>query len=81
VKLNTHIPPSSAEVKNGGAIPPLPSVFMAVLNQVIKQKDSFTFYCVFLVIQGLRTKKSSYSECVVIDKDLHILSVPGPSLL
>jgi hypothetical protein len=42
----THYsPPSSAEVKNGGAIPPLhPYVFMAWC--LIKHKDNFTGKCV-----------------------------------
>jgi hypothetical protein len=34
-------PPSSAKVKNGGAIPPLPHVFMACY--LIKPRDTFTF--------------------------------------
>jgi hypothetical protein len=39
-----HSPPASAEVENGGAIPPLPPRFSGiVLNQLIKHRDNFTF--------------------------------------
>jgi hypothetical protein len=37
-----HSPPSSAEVKNSGAIPPLPHVFMA--KYLIKYRDNFDSY-------------------------------------
>jgi hypothetical protein len=38
-----HSPPSSAKVKNGEAIPPLPlRLHGVVLNYLIKQRDNFT---------------------------------------
>jgi hypothetical protein len=37
-----HSPPSSAEVKNGGAIPPFPHL-PSWLTYVIKYWDNFTF--------------------------------------
>jgi hypothetical protein len=39
-----HSPPSSAEVKNGEAVPPLP-IFLhgMVLNSMFKYGDNFTF--------------------------------------
>jgi hypothetical protein len=41
-----YSPPSSAEVKNGGAIPPLPhaSSLSTWINSLIKYRDNFTFY-------------------------------------
>jgi hypothetical protein len=45
-----HSPPSSAEVKNGGAIPPLPHMFSwhsAVTNE---EQDSFAFY--FIAVEA-----------------------------
>jgi hypothetical protein len=43
-KVVEHSPSRSVEVKNGGAIPPLP-IFLhnAVLNYIIKYRDSLTF--------------------------------------
>jgi hypothetical protein len=40
MKLTTSLP-SNAEAKNGGAIPPLPHVFMAYC--LIKHRDKFAF--------------------------------------
>jgi hypothetical protein len=39
-----HSPPSSAEVKNGGAIPPLPHMSSWHSVWLIKHRDNFTFY-------------------------------------
>jgi hypothetical protein len=39
-----HSPPSSAEVKNDGAIPPLPHM-SSMAQCLVKQRDRFTFYC------------------------------------
>jgi hypothetical protein len=39
-----HSPPSSAEVKNGGAIPPLPYMSSWHSAELIKHRDNFTFY-------------------------------------
>jgi hypothetical protein len=41
-----HLLPSTAEVKDGGAIPPFPHVLMAQF--LIKYTDSFTFFFHFL---------------------------------
>jgi hypothetical protein len=38
-----HSPPSSAEVKNGGAIPPLPHMSSWDNVKLIKQRDNFIF--------------------------------------
>jgi hypothetical protein len=40
-----HSPTSSAEVKNGRAIPPLPPVSSWHSAKRIKHSDNFTFYC------------------------------------
>jgi hypothetical protein len=39
-----HSPPSSAEVKNGGAIPPLPHMSSWHIPYLIKQRENFIFY-------------------------------------
>jgi hypothetical protein len=39
-----HSPPSSAEVKNGGAIPRLPQMSSWHIAELIKHGDNFTFY-------------------------------------
>jgi hypothetical protein len=41
-----HSPPSSAGVKNGGAIPPLPHASSWHSAQLIKRRDNLTFLCV-----------------------------------
>jgi hypothetical protein len=41
--------PSSAEVKNDGAIPPLPiRLHGVVLNYIIKCRDNFTFFTFYM---------------------------------
>jgi hypothetical protein len=55
-------PPSSAKVKNGGAIPPLPTCLHGiVLNELIKHRDNFTFF--YLIVldyssTGVKTQKT-----------------------
>jgi hypothetical protein len=39
-----HLPPSSAKVKKGGVIPPLPHMTSWHSVQIIKHRDNFTFY-------------------------------------
>jgi hypothetical protein len=39
-----HLPPSCAEVKNGGAIPPLPHISSWHSAWLIKYRDNFTLY-------------------------------------
>jgi hypothetical protein len=41
-----HLPPSNAEVKNGGAIPPLPDMSSWRGAYLIKHRDNFTFYII-----------------------------------
>jgi hypothetical protein len=41
-----HSPPSNADVNNGGAIPPLPHVFMAYY--LLKHRNNFTFLLLFI---------------------------------
>jgi hypothetical protein len=43
MKLTTHLS-STAEVKNGGAIPPLPHSYSWQDGYSIKHKENFTFY-------------------------------------
>jgi hypothetical protein len=43
--LFRHSPPSSAKVKNGGAIPPLPRMSSWHSSQLIKHRDNFIFFC------------------------------------
>jgi hypothetical protein len=38
-----HQPPSNVEIKNGGAIPPLPNTSSWRGAQLIKHRDNFTF--------------------------------------
>jgi hypothetical protein len=40
-------PPSSAEVKNGGAVPPFPHISLWLDIYLIKRKDNFTFKKIF----------------------------------
>jgi hypothetical protein len=40
-----HSPPSSADVKNGGTIPPLPHMSSWYRASLIKHRDNFTFTC------------------------------------
>jgi hypothetical protein len=42
-----HSPPSSAEVKNGGAIPPLPHIFSYLDAQLMNHKVNFTLFIIF----------------------------------
>jgi hypothetical protein len=39
----SHSPPSSAEVKKGGDIPPLPNISSWDIAYLIKHRDNFTF--------------------------------------
>jgi hypothetical protein len=43
-----HSPPSNAEVKNGGAIPPLPHTSVWCGGYVINHRGKFTFTLVLL---------------------------------
>jgi hypothetical protein len=45
-----HSPTSSAEVKNGGAIPPLPNTFSLSGASLIKNRDNFTFLLLLLLL-------------------------------
>jgi hypothetical protein len=46
-----HSPPSSAEVSNGGAIPPVPLMFSWNSASLIKHRDNFTsFYLTTLLV-------------------------------
>jgi hypothetical protein len=38
-----YLPPSGAEVKNGGATPPLPHTFSLYTAQLNKHRDNFAF--------------------------------------
>jgi hypothetical protein len=44
VREADHAPPSSAEVKNGGAIPPLPHTSSWHSAQLIKHRDNVTSF-------------------------------------
>jgi hypothetical protein len=44
-----HSPPSSAEDKNGGDIPPLPHMSLWHSAYLIKDRDNFTFYIITLI--------------------------------
>jgi hypothetical protein len=46
-RLIDHSSPSSAEVKNGGAIPPLPHMFSWYKALLIKHRGNITFYKAF----------------------------------
>jgi hypothetical protein len=43
-----HSPPSSAEVKKGGAIPPLPHMSSWHSTELIKHRNTFTFFLPFI---------------------------------
>jgi hypothetical protein len=44
-----HSPPSSAEDKNGGDIPPLPHMSSWHIAYLIKHRNNFTFYIITLI--------------------------------
>jgi hypothetical protein len=49
-----HSPPSSAEVRNGGAIPPIPHILSWHRAQLINHRNNFYIFCLLLfVIQWL----------------------------
>jgi hypothetical protein len=62
-----HSPPSSAKVKNGGAIPPLPSVFMAWCLINVHQVH-YHFYSgnefIILFAYILNTEVQNLYDCV-----------------
>jgi hypothetical protein len=43
-----HSPPSTTEVKNGGALPPLPHTSSWLNDSFIKHRDSFIFIIIIV---------------------------------
>jgi hypothetical protein len=73
-----HSPPSNAEIKNGGAIPPLPRMSSRHSAWLIKHKERFTLYlyipalnsrniCRILIIRTCCKDKYFTKESRVID--------------
>jgi hypothetical protein len=60
-------PPSSAEVKNGGAIPPLPHVFM--VQSLIRHRD-FIF---FIFISNTKVLERKYFENISLSSSAYLL--------
>jgi hypothetical protein len=50
-RKSDHSPPSTDDVKNNGAIPPLPiRLYGIVLNYIIKNRDNFKFLLIFIYL-------------------------------
>jgi hypothetical protein len=66
-----HSPPPSAEVKNGGAIPPLISMSSWCSAWLIKNRDSFTLLYKYQVLQRMFTSPSRVWRDFLIQGSLH----------
>jgi hypothetical protein len=51
-----HSPPSSADIKKGGAVPPLSHMCSWHIPWIIKHRDNFTFFKCDYAIFGLRAR-------------------------
>jgi hypothetical protein len=76
-----HLPPSSAEVKNGGAIPPLLHMSSWHSAQLIKHTDNFTSFTYSLALTSWAKLSVYYSKCKLIKVWRHTFQVDPRSKL
>jgi hypothetical protein len=58
--------PSSAEVKNSGAIPPLPHRFSCHSTSLINHRDNFTFFIAINILQPTAAANFIIMQLIII---------------